>query len=44
LGFEDITALVDEGEPVDVICLDFQKVFDKVPHRRSMKKVFAVGI
>jgi ribonuclease P/MRP protein subunit RPP40 len=42
--FEDITALVDKGEPVDVIYLDFQKAFDKVPHRRLMKKVYAMDI
>jgi hypothetical protein len=42
--FEDVTALVDKGEPVDVIYLDFQKAFDKVPHRRLMKKVFVMDI
>jgi ribonuclease P/MRP protein subunit RPP40 len=41
---EDKTAMVDKGEPVDVIYLDFQKAFDKVPHRRLMKKVYAMGI
>jgi ribonuclease P/MRP protein subunit RPP40 len=35
---------VDKGEPVDAIYLDFQKAFDKVPHRRLMKKVYAMGI
>ncbi len=30
--FEEITKWVDEGSPVDVIYLDFQKAFDKVPH------------
>jgi ribonuclease P/MRP protein subunit RPP40 len=42
--FEDKTALVDKGEPVDVNYLDFQKAFDKVPHRTLMKKVYAMGI
>jgi ribonuclease P/MRP protein subunit RPP40 len=42
--FEDVTATVDKGEPVDVIYLDFQKASDKMPHRRLMKKVFATGI
>ena len=30
--FEEITKWVDEGSPVDIIYLDFQKAFDKVPH------------
>ena len=32
--FEEITKWVDEGSPVDIIYLYFQKSFDKVPHRR----------
>ena len=32
--FEEITKWVDEGSPVDVIYLDFQKAFDKVPQQR----------
>lgn len=35
---------VDKGMPVDVIYLDFQKAFDKVPHKRLMLKVCAHGI
>ena len=35
---------VDKGTPVDVIYLDFQKAFDKVPHRRLVKKIIAHGI
>ena len=31
---EVITKWVDEGSPVDVIYLDFQNAFDKVPHQR----------
>ena len=32
--FEEITKWVDDGSPVDVIYLDFQKAFYKVPHQR----------
>ena len=32
--FEEITKWVDDGSPVDVIYLDFQKAFDKVLHQR----------
>ena len=35
---------VDEGRPVDVIFLDFQKAFDKVPHIRLLEKIKAHGI
>ena len=37
--FEEITTLVDDGSPVDVIYLDFQKEFDKVPHQRLIFKL-----
>ena len=30
---EEITKWVDDGSPVDVAYLDFQKAFDKVPHQ-----------
>ena len=30
--FEEITKWIDEGSPVDIIYLDFQKALDKVPH------------
>ena len=35
---------MDKGEPVDVVYLDFQKAFDKVPHRRLVGKIRAHGI
>ena len=33
---EEITNGIDEGPPVDIIYLDFQKAFDKVPHQRLL--------
>ena len=42
--FEEITKWVDEGSPVDVIYLDFQKAFDKVPHQRLILKLKSHGI
>ena len=41
---EDVTKLVDEGSPVDIIYLDFKKAFDKVPHQRLLLKLKAHGI
>ena len=29
---------VDDGSPVDVVYLDFQKAFNKVPHQRLLIK------
>ena len=42
--FEEITKRVDEGSPVDVIYLDFQKAFDKVPHQRIILKLKSHGM
>ena len=30
---------IDEGKPVDIAYLDFQKAFDKVPHERLLAKL-----
>ena len=35
---------IDVGSPVDIIYLDFQKAFDKVPHQRFLLKLKAHGI
>ena len=42
--FEEIAKWVDEGSPVDIIYLDFQKAFDKVPHQRLILKLKSHGI
>ena len=39
-----MTDAVDSGKTVDVIYLDFQKAFDKVPHARLLNKLQAHGI
>ena len=36
--------MVDQGLQVDIIYLDFQKVFDKMPHRRLLLKLKGHGI
>ena len=42
--FEEITKWVDEGSPVEVIYLDFQKAFDKIPHQRLILKLKSHGM
>ena len=41
---ERCTRILDEGDPLDIIYLDFAKAFDKVPHRRLLNKMAALGI
>ena len=41
---EEVTKNVDEGNPCDIIYMDFQKAFDKVPHERLLKKLESHGI
>ena len=36
--------LIEDGTCIDVIYLDFQKAFDKVPHKRLMNKLKVYGI
>ena len=37
--FENIICAVNNGKPVDVMYLDFQKAFDKVPHQSLLHKI-----
>src|SRR3989442_54685 len=39
-----IMNVIDEGGCVDIVYLDFQKAFDKVPHRNLIRKVKGFGI
>ena len=41
---EVISKWVDDGSPVDVIYLDFQKAFDKLPHQRLLIKLKSHGV
>ena len=41
---EEITKWIDEGSPVNIIYLDFQEAFDKVPHQRLLLKLNTHGI
>ena len=41
---EAITEAVDMGLKVDAVYMDFQKAFDKVPHKRLLVKIEAMGI
>jgi hypothetical protein len=41
---EKVAKYLDSGEPVDVIYLDFQKAFDKVPHMRLLARLEEIGI
>jgi hypothetical protein len=42
--FSKVINVYDHHKAVDVIYLDFQKAFDKVPHRRLLHKVSKLGI
>jgi len=36
--------MIDEGSSVDIIYLDFQNAFDKVPHHRLLEKIKEAGV
>ena len=42
--YDKVTHLVDEGQAVDVVYLDFSKGFDTVPHNILVEKLAAHGL
>ena len=42
--YNEVVNIFDETKAVDVIYLDFQKAFDKVPHKRLLNKIKSHGI
>ena len=42
--YDTVEKMIDNGDAVDVVFLDFQKAFDKVPHQRLILKVKGFGI
>ena len=43
-AIDDWTKNIEEGIETDVIYMDFQKAFDKVPHHRLLTKLEAYGV
>ena len=41
---EYVTSIVDSGDAADVVYLDFSKAFDKVSHRKLIRKLWSFGI
>ena len=42
--FHHMLSIYDTSRAIDVLYLDFRKAFDKVPHKRLMSKVRAIGV
>ena len=41
---EELIKALDSSEDIDIIYLDFRKAFDKVPHKRLLKRLWGYGI
>jgi len=43
-AMDEWTEILDKGDSVDVLFLDFKKAFDSVPHERLLRKIHAYGL
>ena len=43
-SLENWISIVDDGDCVDILYLDFRKAFDSVPHKRLLQKMSDLGI
>jgi hypothetical protein len=41
---EEWTEILDNGGTLDSIYMDFMKAFDKVPHKRLLRKLRSYGL
>ena len=41
---EEWTSMLEQGDPVDALYLDFSKAFNSVPHQRLLLKLYACGV
>ena len=42
-AMDEWTKILNRGDSVDVLHLDFKKSFDSVPHERLLRKIYAYG-
>ena len=42
--YDKMTQLLDEGKSINIICLDFRKAFNTVPHRILIERLAAHGL
>jgi len=42
--FSAVTNWADKGNVADIICLDFSKAFDTVPHRKLIERLENYGL
>ena len=41
---QNLTSVADVNKQTDMVIMDFEKAFDKVPHNRLLAKIYHYGI